>query len=300
MARPSALFACAFAAAAASACAVAHHDDPVDAWRGGDAEAEQVPPVVDAARLDAALGPVDASADPGCAVTSLYDAYAAPGVHPVGPVGQLPWRGPLSSYPAGDEDFSGYGPAYPVQVECSDDKDQRGYLDVTEGCLSAAKSGSRTVGRIQAAADDAFRVVALGFGVDPTLDVRWTDMSTGYAFHYTQGVGSANNPGFKVFVRYQTEDDLYVGSWRTDGVVQIQRKQCGVYTPLAILHAFGAPTANAWHTIQMTAVGSMLTLSLDGVVAVSVEDATFPSGTAGIRIDGMDGALIDDWKVAAP
>ena len=288
------------APAASSGCAVAHHDLPIDAWRGGDADTEQVAPVDDAALIDAALGPVDAPADSGCAVTPLYDAYAVPGVHPVGTVGQLPWLGPLARYPAGDENFSGYGPNYPVQVECSDDKDQRGYLDVTEGCLSAARSGSRTVGQIQAAADDAFRVVALGFGVDPTLDVRWTDMSSSYSFHYTQQVGSANNPGFKVFVRYQTEDDLYVGSWRTDGVVQIQRKQCGVYTPLAILPTFGAPTANAWHTIGMTAVGTTLTLSVDGDAAISVDDATFPSGTAGIRIDAMDGALIDDWKVAPP
>jgi hypothetical protein len=227
-----------------------------------------------------------------------YTPFTAAG-SPNGTVAQYPWRGASSSYPDGDEAFSGYGTPLPVTVECSDGKSARDYLDVTAGCLSAVAIGTYTRGQIHAESDDAFRMVALGRnGASPP--VKWTDAGVEYRFHYTQQVGTANNPGFKAFLRYRTEDDLYVASWRTDGVAQIQRKRCGVYTPLAVVPSYGAPTANAWHTIRFTVVGDTLTLILDGKTAVTAHDSTFSWGTAGVRIDAMDGAYLDDWRVFAP
>ena len=43
-----------------------------------------------------------------------------------------------------------------------------------------------------------------------------------------------------------TEYDLYVGSWRMDGVVQIQKKHCGEYTILKRIANFGPPSPNVW------------------------------------------------------
>ena len=107
-------------------------------------------------------------------------------------------------------------------------------------------------------------------------------------------------PGFKAFLRYRTEYDLYVASWRADGVVQIQKKQCGKYTALKIDKTYGPPSQNKWHTIKFEAVGDKLSLWLDGKLAMTVNDSTFSWGTAGIRIDSYDGSYIDNWKVYAP
>ena len=131
--------------------------------------------------------------------------------------------------------------------------------------------------------------------------MKWTDTGTKYSFYYASSpVAAGVNPGFKAFVRYRTEEDLYVASWRADGVVQIQKKQCGVYTALAMRRDLAPPSANAWHSIRFEAVGDALSLWLDGSLAMTVTDATFAWGTAGIRVDSFDGAYIDNWKVYAP
>jgi hypothetical protein len=96
-----------------------------------------------------------------------------------------------------------------------------------------------------------------------------------------------------------TEYDLYVGSWRMDGVVQIQKKHCGVYTVLKRIN-FGAPSPNVWHTIKFETVGNQQKLYLDGQLVMTTTDDTIKRGTAGIRIDSAESSLIDDWRVYAP
>jgi hypothetical protein len=229
----------------------------------------------------------------------VYSPYRSPGKYPHDTVAILPWRGDGSMYPNGTEDFSNYG-TLPTTVECGDDKWLRSYLDVTAGCLTAVQLGMYTRGKIGATSDGYYRSLALGFTTGSTLPSKWTDQGVEYRFYYAAQSGMTGNPGFKAFTRYRTEDDLYVASWRTDGVAQIQKKHCGVYTPLIILPDFGAPTANAWHTIRFTAVGASLDLYLDGAHVASATDSNFPWGTAGIRIDSMDGSYIDDWRVFMP
>jgi hypothetical protein len=216
----------------------------------------------------------------------VYSPYALPAHYPTGPAA---WRG---------ERFDEYTGAPPTIVECASDKHRRAYLDVTAGCLSAVAVGAYTRGRIQPTADGYFRAIALGFdSADPVHPEKWTDQTIRYGFYYSVQTGDAGNPGFKAFARYRTEDDLYVASWRSDGVVQIQKKQCGIYTPLAIVRDLPGPSPNAWHTLQFSAIGEQLSLSLDGHVALSAIDHTFSWGTAGIRIDAMAGAYLDDWTV---
>jgi hypothetical protein len=231
---------------------------------------------------------------------ATYSPYAARAKYPSDSVANLPWRGPANAYPDGDESFSNYGTAMPVMIECSDDKRAVPYLDVTDGCLGAvAIDGGKYIrGEVHATPDNYFRTVALGYAAgEPDHAVKWTDQAVEYRFYYTAQVGTNGNPGFKAFARYRTEDDLYVGSWRMDGVAQIQRKQCGAYTELLIDPSFGAPAPNMWHTIRFAAAGDELQLTLDGKLAVDTTDSAFSSGTAGIRIDAMDGAYLDDWKV---
>ncbi len=230
----------------------------------------------------------------------VYSPCRAPGKYPNDTVAAVPWRGESMMYPNGDENFTNYGSSLPVTVECGDDKSMRSYVDVTAGCLMAVDVAGYTRGQIHPTPDGYYRSLALGYAADGDLPAKWTDQAVEYRFLYKAQTGDNGNPGFKAFLRYRTEDDLYVASWRTDGVAQIQKKHCGVYTPLIILPTFGAPTPNVWHTIRFTAKGSTLELSIDGKVAATASDTDFSWGTAGIRIDSMDGAYLDDWKVFAP
>jgi hypothetical protein len=222
-----------------------------------------------------------------CGGAGVYSPYMADGAYPVGPVDELPWDA---------EDFEAYT-TLPKEVECASTKDKRGHLDVTAGCLDAILvSGKYKRGRIDATSDGAFRAIALGEVDGFDLPAKWTDQSVSYRFWYDGASGSSNVPGFKAFARYRSEDDLYVAGWRTDGVAIIQRKQCGKYSALAT-KTVGKPSANAWHWIRLDAVGDQLTLWLDNTKVLTATSSTFGWGTAGIRIDSMDGAYIDDWRV---
>ncbi|MBV8759790.1 MAG: hypothetical protein JO257_21045 [Deltaproteobacteria bacterium] len=232
--------------------------------------------------------------------SSVYTPYVG-GSSPTGTVAQYPWRGPTSTYPSGDEAFNGYGTALPKEVECGSDKSLRPYLDVTAGCLDAITTTSGNRGKISLTSDGSYRSFAKAYTSGGTSPVKWTDSGTSYNFYYSKSPLSVGvNPGFKAFLRYRTEYDLYVASWRADGVVQIQKKQCGVYTPLKVIPNYGKPSPGTWHTIKFEAVGDKLSLWLDGKFAMSVTDSTFTWGTAGIRIDSYDGSYIDNWKVYAP
>ncbi|HKE19058.1 MAG TPA: hypothetical protein VKB80_29490 [Kofleriaceae bacterium] len=251
---------------------------------------------------DAGDPPSDACA---LGAPGVYSPFATAGGYPSGTAGELPWSGAAASpdaldYPSGDEDFSGYGPDLPNNVECSDDKGRRPYLDVTAGCLDAVAVGSSayTRGLIGTTSDGYFRALALGYApADSSHPIKWTDQSVSYRFFHHGRTGDEGNPGFKAFARYRSEDDLYVASWRFDGVVQIQRKLCGEYTALAVIKDFGPPSPDVWHSIRFDAVGEELSLYLDDDLVLTTTSGSLSWGTAGIRIDSADGAYIDDWSV---
>jgi hypothetical protein len=231
----------------------------------------------------------------------VYSPYARDGRYPAGPVDALPWRGPTGAYPGGLEDFRGYG-TLPVTVECASDKSRRSHLDVTDGCLEAVATGGGQYqrGLVHTDGDGGFRAVALGHEAGDPLPVKWTDQSVEVRFFHRGRTGSADNPGFKLFARYRSEDDLYVASWRFDGVVQIQRKWCGEYAVLAYRHDLAPPSANTWHWMRFEALGDDLTLFLDDRAVLHAASSTFSWGTAGIRIDSADGTYLDDWSVSDP
>jgi hypothetical protein len=217
-----------------------------------------------------------------------------------GSVSQYPWRGHGTSYPDTVEDFRAYGPSLPTTVECGANKGVRDYLDVTAGCLSAASVDGGKVGEIHGTSDGYYRSFALPYDSAQQKQVAWTDQGVEYRFKYSKWTGNVSNPGFKAFARYLTEYDLYVGSWRMDGVVQIQKKHCGEYTILKRIANYGPPAPNVWHTIRFEVVGSEQRLYLDGKLALTTTDDTIKRGTAGIRIDSAEGSYIDDWRVYAP
>ncbi len=211
---------------------------------------------------------------------------------PIASADSIPWAG---------ADFEAQDPGI---VECSNSKEAITNFDVTAGCLTVVKVGTYNRGQVKLTDTGYFRALALGYAPWNPNVAKWTDSGTEYRFYHKGKTGEAGNPGFKAFIRYQDEDNLYVASWRFDGVVQIQEKKGGVYRPLVIFHRnYPAPTPNVWHKIKFEAKGNLLTLYLDGTLIgwTSVpETELFTWGTAGIRIDSADGTFIDDWRVFTP
>jgi hypothetical protein len=229
-----------------------------------------------------------------------YTPFSPTGGDPITDASELPWRGGgAGDYPDGVEDFRGYS-GLPEDIECSTDKSRRSHIDVTEGCLEAiAGDGAEVVGRVRSV-NGHFRAVALGYAAGAAEPGEWTDAAVEYRFLAPDAIGTGGENGFKAFVRYRSEDDLLVASWRFDGVVQIQHKGCGRYLVLARKDDQPPPTLGTWHTMRFSANGSELELSLDGAVALTAETRILDSGTVGIRIDARDGVLIDDWRVTPP
>jgi len=224
--------------------------------------------------------------------STVYTPFT--GTSTTGSAATYGWKGFNTTYPATSEDFRGY--ALPLTVECSSSKSTRSHLDVTAGCLTAVPVGSYSRGKITSTSDGAFRVVALPFTGAETKPLKWTDVHNQFRFYYTGTSGPGVDPGFKAFVRYRSENDLYVASWRVDGVVQIKKKQGGTYTTLAQATK-SKPSTGAWHTLRFDAIGTHLDLYLDGAKVLSATDSTFSWGTAGIRTDAMTGAYLDEWTV---
>jgi hypothetical protein len=242
------------------------------------------------------------SLDTGCAPygSDVYSPFKNFGSVSTASVATLPWRGRAASYPDSIEDFRGYTTLPSAVVECSGNKNQRDYVDVTSGCLEAVSNNGEKVGRIKGTSSGYYRSFALPHDTENDRQVAWGDQGVEYRFYYSEWTNDVSGPGFKAFVRYLTEYDLYVASWREDGVVQIQKKQCGVYTVLKRNNSYGQPSPNTWHTIRFEIVGNELRLYLDGVFAMSTTDDSITHGTAGIRIDSAESSLIDDWRVYAP
>lgn len=236
----------------------------------------------------------DESRGTTCGDPDAYSPYETT-LLPSGDVVALPWRGETGAYPNGREAFDVYGAT--SSIECGSTKDKRSHLDVTAGCLTAVALGDGAYHRAQVTLTEtaAFRALALGHSGGER--VKWTGQRGEYRFYYTGTTGDGANPGFKVFARYRTEDALYVASWRFDGVVQIQKKQCGEYTALARLEGQPVPSTHTWHRIRFDAIGTTPSLYLDDRLTLTTEDSSVSWGTMGIRIDGATGTHLDDWRV---
>ena len=258
---------------------------------------------LDAGEVELGDAPGQQSTSTSCPLdrAGVYSPYADDGRYPAGPVDALPWRGPTGAYPDGDEDFRGYS-TLPTTIECASNKDRRSHLDVTAGCLEAVETGEGRYqrGLVHTTSDGYFRAIALGHAEGDLLPVKWTDQTVEVRFFHRGRTGSSGNPGFKLFARYRSEDDLYVASWRFDGVVQIQRKLCGEYTTLAMRSGQPAPSASTWHWLRFEALGEDLTFYIDDHAVVHASSPTFSWGTAGIRIDSADGTYLDDWTISDP
>ncbi|GAD31622.1 putative chitinase domain protein [Photobacterium leiognathi lrivu.4.1] len=227
---------------------------------------------------------------------AFYDAYPeSEGPYISGPASEnLQWLG---------EDFSSYIDVQ--QLECSNNKNAIDHFDVTSGCLQAKYVDSWKLGWTD---DKVFRVVAIGKDSNGS-EIKYTDQTNQYRAFIKTWKNSGSIPawsGLHAFARYQTSDDLYVGSIRYDGNVTIKVKYQGAYTTLAqtkltngvknYLNTQGKLAAGQWYDIHFSVVGNKLTLALDGVELLSVNNDLLTEGTIGIRTDNLS-AYLDDWQL---
>lgn len=234
--------------------------------------------------LGACIGDVDdeavVEAEATCGDPSAYNPFVGP-AH-TATASAVPWAENFDSYRA------------PQSIECDSTKSALANLDVTAGCLTSALiSDTYRRAAVKLTPAGAFRAVALPR--EKAELVKWTDQHNEFRV-YVAGTTDGVLPGVKAFVRYRSEDDLYVASWRFDGVVQIQKKQCGEYTILARVD-LPPPTFRAWHRMRFDAVGENLALYLDDKLVLTTKASAFSWGTAGIRLDGVTGTYLDDWRV---
>jgi hypothetical protein len=130
--------------------------------------------------------------------------------------------------------------------------------------------------------------------VNGALTERWCrrlvgDASPSSAVISDDGTISVDNgavPRFGVILRYQDAQNFYVAYRKPGGAsfVRIARVVGGVETVLAQT-GIPSPKLNAFFLLSGSASGTTLSLGVDGVPKLSVEDATFTNGSVGVLID---------------
>jgi hypothetical protein len=118
--------------------------------------------------------------------------------------------------------------------------------------------------------------------------VRYTDFETLFIGKVNKWHSNAPNwAGLHIFARYQTENDLYVASFRKDGKVTIKKKIKGNYTTLKYA-TYGDVKLGEEYFFQFQVNGPTLTYKINGEVVLEVNDKDLQWGTTGIRTDYSD------------
>lgn len=141
-----------------------------------------------------------------------------------------------------------------------------------------------------------FRMLANPIDKSSLQLVRYTDTRTTFFGGVTRWhAGQPAWSGLHIFGRYQTEDNLYVASWRVDGNVTIKKKTNGQYSTLKSVY-FGPPKLGSEHLMAFQIEGNLLSYFIDGNLVAQATDNDHKWGTAGIRSDYSD-CFIDYFKI---
>ena len=119
-------------------------------------------------------------------------------------------------------------------------------------------------------------------------------------------LNSNSSPRFGVVLRYQDPQNYYLVSRLGGGtsVLQISKVVNGIVTVLKSM-ALPNPVSNTFFRLEGQANGTTLTLRLDGVQKLSVEDSTFSAGNIGIGLGSMSTTTAqtvraNDFAASAP
>lgn len=211
--------------------------------------------------------------------------------HYPGDPNQYP-KGTPTEFPFPKQDFQNYGDGKVITKSTA--KDPLRPLMATSGtltckCVDGAKTGYTTTYN--------FRLLCNPIDNASQKLVRYTNTRTTFLGCVNKWQSGAPAwAGLHIFGRYQTEDDLYVASWRMDGKCTIKKKVKGKYTTLKYV-TFGAPALGEEHVMVLEINGSILSYFIDGNLVLQVTDKDLEWGTAGIRMDYSD-SYIDYLKIA--
>ena len=168
------------------------------------------------------------------------------------------------------------------------------YIDVTSGTLYAKHLQGSQVWKRGYTTTHNFRMLAVGtYG---GLPIRYRDGKATIRVYFDNIQSSpAHYAGAHLFLRYQTEYDLYVASLRHDGQVMIKKKVCGQYSTLAVAdYSGGEVLTDTWYNIEFEARGTDLYFYVNGNLELTASDQDLSWGSTGVRIDYTD-TYIDDW-----
>ncbi|WP_433892455.1 glycosyl hydrolase [Streptomyces sp. CA-111067] len=135
---------------------------------------------------------------------------------------------------------------------------------------------------VAASAYDGVRVLKDGAG--------WTDYTVSGTVRINSGTAG-------LLVRCSDAKNGYLADLRTDGGVDVWRQQDGAFDLLRPGAAVAGFDAGADHRLQVTVAGRDLTVSLDGVEAAPVSDASFAAGTVGLRATATQSSSWDSLTV---
>lgn len=188
-------------------------------------------------------------------------------------------------------------------LACVNDKSPILRFDITSGCLATQFSGGWKYGWSD---NKTFRVIAVARD-NLQQEIKYSKQTNQYRAQIKAWKNSNIIPdwsGLHAITRYQTADDLYIASIRYDGNVTIKVKFQGSYTTLAqtkltngvknYLDESGHLATQQWYKINFSAIGEKLTLSLDGIELLSVNNKLLTDGKIAIRTDHVE-AYLDDW-----
>ena len=168
------------------------------------------------------------------------------------------------------------------------------YIDVTSGSLYAKHLQGSQVWKRGYTTTHNFRMLAVG--TYDGMPIRYRDGKATIRVYFDNIQSSpAHYAGAHLFLRYQTEYDLYVASLRHDGQVMIKKKVCGQYSTLAVAdYSGGDVLLDTWYNIEFEARGTDLYFYVNGNLELTASDQDLSWGSTGVRIDYTD-TYIDDW-----
>ena len=215
---------------------------------------------------------------------SVYDPYPGANTdYPMMDVVDYP-----TAFPG--DDFEGYSNNALIASSSS----SHANIDVTSGALYAKHLQGSQLWKRGYTSTHNFRMLAVGeYGGMP---IRYRDGIASARVYFSQAQANAPHyTGAHLFLRYQTEYDLYVASLRLDGQVMIKKKHCGSYSTLAVAdYSGGDVETGIWYDLEFEARGSELFFYVDGQLELVATDEDLSWGSTGVRLDYVD-AYIDDW-----
>jgi hypothetical protein len=199
-------------------------------------------------------------------------------------------KGTPSEHPYPKQDFTGYAPG--ELIAKSSAKDPEADLIVTSGTLLCEDNGGVLDGFTTT---HNFRMLVnpLDSNKKPIgwTDYRITALGTVMRWHS----GKPAWAGMHLFARYTTSDNLYVASYRSDGLITIKKKVNAQYTTLASAD-IGPPETDKEYVMAFEVEGTDLRYFIDGKLALTASDNDLSWGTSGVRFDYSD-TFVDYIKV---